>query len=224
MNNIGFRVYANISRPSRTLVEKFRGVPVANISDTMGRIYCMDHAIRPFNKVGLLGTAFTVKVPLGDNLMLHKAIEMAEPGDIIAVDGEGCMDHALCGEILYRTAMSKGIAGFLIDGVIRDVESLETLEFSVYARGVQPKGPYKNGPGEINVPVAIGGQVVMPGDILVGDQDGIIALRPHEAEGILEKALAHNEMEVEKFRKIEEGTLKKPWIDETLKSKGCLFL
>lgn len=224
MNNIGFRIFTNVERPDRALVEKFRGVPVANISDTMGRIYCMDHALRPFNKVPLLGAALTVKVPLGDNLMLHKALEMALPGDVIVVDGEGCLDHSLCGEILYRTAMKKGIMGFLIDGAIRDMESLETLEFSVYARGVQPKGPYKEGPGEINVPVAIGGQVVMPGDIIIGDQDGIIALRPHEAEAILAKAIAHNEMEIEKFKKIEEGTLKKTWIDETLKAKGCAFL
>lgn len=224
MNNIGFRIFTKYDKPDKELVEKFKSIPVANISDTMGRIYCIDHAIRPFNKVNLLGVALTVKVPLGDNLMFHKAIEMAMPGDIIVVDGEGCMDHSLCGEILYRTAMKKGIAGFLIDGVIRDVESLETLDFSVYAKGVQPKGPYKNGPGEINVPIAIGGQVIMPGDIIIGDQDGVIAIRPHEAESILKLALAHNEMEVVKFKKIKEGKLNKSWVDETLKAKGCTFL
>lgn len=224
MNNIGFRIFTKYDKPDKELVEKFKNIPVANISDTMGRIYCIDHAIRPFNKVNLLGVALTVKVPLGDNLMFHKAIEMAMPGDIIVVDGEGCMDHSLCGEILYRTAMKKGIAGFLIDGVIRDVESLETLDFSVYAKGVQPKGPYKNGPGEINVPIAIGGQVIMPGDIIIGDQDGVIAIRPHEAESILKLALAHNEMEVVKFKKIKEGKLNKSWVDETLKAKGCTFL
>ncbi len=224
MHNIGFRIFTNIERPSKGLVEKFRDIPVANICDNMGRIYCMDYTIKPFNDVKLLGVALTVKAPLGDNLMFHKAIEMARPGDIIAVDGEGCMDHSLCGEIMYRTAKKKGIAGFLINGCIRDVEALNDLEFSVYAKGVQPKGPYKNGPGEINVPVAIGGQVVLPGDILVGDKDGVVVIRPSDAQELYEKASAHNSMEIDKLKKIEEGTLNKSWVDETLIKKGCEFL
>jgi len=155
VGNIGFRIYTKIERPSRELVEGFKDIPVANIADNMGRISCVDSYIKPFNHVGLLGTAFTVKAPLGDNLMFHKAIDMAQPGDIIVVDGEADMNHSLCGEIMFRYAMSRGIAGFLIDGCIRDAASLKDLDFSVYARGVNPKGPYKNGPGEINIPKII---------------------------------------------------------------------
>lgn len=224
MANIGFRIFSNINRPSIALVEKFRNIPVANICDNMGRIYCMDESIKRFNNADLLGVALTVKAPLGDNLMFHKAIEMAKPGDVIAVDGEGCMDHSLCGEIMMRTAIKRGIAGFLINGCIRDVEALMDMDFSVYAKGVQPKGPYKNGPGEINVPICIGGQVVLPGDILVGDKDGVVVIRPDDAQELYEKASAHNEMEIEKLKKIEEGTLNKQWVDDTLIKKGCEFI
>lgn len=187
----------------------------------MGRIYSVHKDIKPYNKVPLLGTALTVKAPLGDNLMFHKALSMALPGDIIAVDGEGCIDHSLCGEIMMREAIKRGIAGFLIDGCIRDVEALETLPLSVYARGVQPKGPYKNGPGEINVPICIGGQVVMPGDILVGDADGVVVIRPGDLDDIYEKASKHHAMEEGKFKKIEQGILDKSWVDNSLTKQGC---
>ncbi|TXT47495.1 MAG: dimethylmenaquinone methyltransferase [Spirochaetes bacterium] len=221
MSNIGFRVFASMARPDRELIEKFRDIPVANICDTMGRIYGLDTRVKPYNSVRLLGPAFTVKVPLGDNLMFHKALDMAQPGDIIAVDGEGCMDHSLCGEIMMRTAVKRGIAGFLIGGCIRDVEALAGLPLAVYAMGVQPKGPYKNGPGEINVPIAIGGQAILPGDLLVGDADGVVVIRAADAAEVLAKALKHFAMEEDKFRKIEEGTLDKSWVDETLAKKGC---
>jgi RraA family protein len=221
MPNIGFRIFTDVRKPDRASVERFRDVPVANICDNMGRIYCVDATIKPFNDMRLLGTALTVKVPIGDNLMFHKALAMAGPGDIIAVDGEGSMDHSLCGELMMRTALKQGISGFLINGCIRDVEALRTMPFSVYAKGVQPKGPYKNGPGEINVPVCIGGQAVLPGDILVGDADGVVVIRPADADAVYANAIKHNQMEVEKFKMIEAGTLDKSWIDETLAKKGC---
>jgi regulator of RNase E activity RraA len=125
------------------------------------------------------------------------------------------MDHSLCGEIMMRTAIKRGIAGFLVGGCIRDVESLADKPLAVCAQGVQPKGPYKNGPGEINVPLSIGGQAILPGDILIGDADGVVVIRPVDAADVLAKALKHNAMEVEKFRKIENGSLDKSWVDET---------
>lgn len=221
MRNVGFRVFTVIQRPDKALIEKFRDIPVANICDNMGRIYAVDASIRPYNGLRLLGPALTVKTPLGDNLMFHKALDMAEPGDVIAVDGEGCMDHSLCGELMMRTAVKRGIAGFLINGCIRDVEALRDLPLSVYAKGVQPKGPYKNGPGEINVPICIGGQAVLPGDILVGDADGVVVIRPADALDVFEKASKHNAMEVGKKRDIDAGTLDKSWIGEALSKKGC---
>ena len=221
MGNIGFRIYTAINRPPPELVKKFAGIPVANLGDNMGRIACIDASIRPYNSYPLLGVAFTVRAPQGDNLMFHKAIDMAMPGDIIAVDGEGDTSHSLCGEIMFTYAKSRGIAGFVIDGAIRDSYSLADMEFSVYAKAVQPNGPYKNGPGEIGVPVSIGGRVVRPGDILLGDMDGVIIIHQEDAMEMLEKGLKHNAMEQESFRQISAGTYDRSWIDKTLSDKGC---
>lgn len=221
MSKPGFRIYTKINRPAKELVEKFVDVPVANIADNMGRINCVDTGIKPMNKAKMVGVAVTVKAPIGDNLMFHKAMDMAGEGDIIVVDGEGCMNHSICGEIMMRYAMKRGIKGFVVDGCIRDVEALQDLDFSVYARGVQPKGPYKNGPGEINVPVSIGGQVVRPGDILCCDMDGIAVIKIEDAESALAMAIKSNEDEKVKFEKIESGTLSKAWVDKELTEKGC---
>lgn len=221
MSNIGCRIYNKIERLPDELINQFKDIPVANLSDNMGRIACIDTAIRPLNKVRLIGSALTVKVAPNDNLFFHKAIDMAQPGDVIVVDGEGSTSHSLCGEIMYRYAMSRGIRGFIIDGVVRDCESLDELPFAVYARGVQPKGPYKNGPGEINVPVAIGGIVVEPGDLVLGDRDGVVVIKKADAHEMLEKGKVHNAMEVKTFEDIAAGRLNRDWVDQTLAKINC---
>lgn len=221
MSNIGCRIYTKIERLPQTLIEQFADIPVANLSDNMGRIACIDTVIRPLNRVRLAGSALTVKVAPNDNLFFHKAIDMAQPGDVIVVDGEGSIAHSLCGEIMYRYAMSRGIKGFIVDGVVRDCESLDTLDFSVYARGVQPKGPYKNGPGEINVPIAVGGIVVNPGDLVLGDFDGVIIIKKSDAVEMLEKGRKHNAMEVKTFEAIKAGSLNRDWVDQALKNIQC---
>lgn len=187
LNNV---VYESFERPSRELVMAFADIPVANITDEMNRMGCMDAGLRPLNKRKLLGVAVTVKAAPNDNLMFHKAINIAQTGDVIVVDGKGSLTHALCGEFMYRTALSYGVEGFIVDGAVRDIDALERLDFSVYARGVQPNGPYKNGPGAVNVPVSVGGLVVEPGDIIVGDQDGIVVINPNDAPALAKRALA----------------------------------
>lgn len=221
MPNPGFRVITSIIRPKRALVDAFTDIPVANIGDNMGRLSCVSAAIRPYGKLRMLGTALTVRGPVGDNLMFHKALDIAQPGDVIVVDGQGDMNHALCGEIMMRYAITRGVAGFLIDGCVRDVEGLAQLDFPVYARGVTPKGPYKSGPGEVNVPVVCGGQAILPGDIIVADADGIVVIRPEDAEWVLAKANAHNAMEVQTFKDIASHTLNRAWVQKTLEEKGC---
>ena len=174
--SIGLRIYQNIDRPEPALLERLRRVPTANLDDNMGRLYAVDAGIRPMNKAVLCGPAFTVKCPSGDNLFFNKALSMAMPGDVIVVSGVGGSDRSFSGEMMMRYAILKKLGGFVIDGTVRDVDAYETVDFPVYARGIQPNGPYKYGPGEINVPVAVGGQVVMPGDILVGDGDGVVVI------------------------------------------------
>jgi RraA family protein len=222
MANLGFRIIENIDRPDKELIEAFRELPVANIDDNMGRIACVDASIKPFNKAKLLGTAFTVKAPYGDNLMFHKALDMAKEGDIVVVAGGGFVDRSLCGEIMMNYAIMKGIAGFVIDGAIRDAEATRQMDFPVFAKGVNPNGPYKNGPGEINVPVAIGGQVVFPGDIVVGDDDGIIFIRPEYAEELIEKVKKFNKNEEVILDNLSKGIgMDRSWVDAALSEKGC---
>ncbi|MCL2368491.1 MAG: RraA family protein [Oscillospiraceae bacterium] len=217
---IGFRAYTKVKRAAPELVEAFRGIPVANIADNMGRIACLETGIVPFTEVPLLGTAITVKAAPNDNLMFHKAIDMAQPGDVIVVDGEASLAHSLCGDIMYTYAKQKGIVGFVVDGCIRDVDSLEALAFPVYARGVQPKGPYKNGPGEVNVPISCGGIVVHPGDIVYGDADGVVVIREADAPALIELSRKHVAMEEGIFEGIRTGTINREWVEKTLLANG----
>lgn len=210
---IGNRIYNNIERPDPALVEKFRGLPSSNINDMMNRLYCMRGNIKRRGQLDtwLLGTAVTAKVPDGDNVFVHRALDVAQPGDVVVVDGNGCTSRSLMGEIMFTYAQNKGIAGIIVDGAIRDMEALYHLDIPVYAAAVTPQGPYKNGPGEINVPVSCGGQVVFPGDILVGDADGVVVVRKEFAEEILQLALdkkASEDATLERYRTIGNNTEK----------------
>jgi len=219
----GYKIIETIERPSREVVEGFRGLPVANIADCMGRIAAVDQSIRPLNKAPLLGTAFTVRVPQGDNLLFHKSLDMAQPGDVIVIDAGGAVDRAIFGELMTIYCMHRGLAGLVVDGAVRDADTLAELTMPVYARGITPNGPYKNGPGEINVPVVVGGKVVFPGDILVGDGDGLVIIHPADALDVQKRAreVQRNE-EIIMKRIVEEGSYERPFVDEKLHALGYL--
>ena len=221
MSNVGFRIYTQIKRPARDIIKGFRGIPVANISDLMNRSGVLDSRIKKIGGRKLLGSAFTVKTRSGDNLMLHKALQMAEPGDVIVVDAGGELKQAITGEIMMATAAQKGIAGVIIDGAVRDVEALQQMEMPIYAAGVTPAGPHKEGPGEINVPISVGGVVIRPGDILVGDGDGVVVIRPEDALELIEKTKKKQILEEKTMKEIAEGTRDSSWIDRELIAKGC---
>lgn len=185
-DRVGLRIYEDFGRPPRALVDAFGLLPTSVISDAMNRLYCMNGDIRLMSKsLIMFGTAFTVKTIPGDNLLVHRALDLAKSGDVIVVDGSGSTERALAGEIMMTFALKKGLSGFVIDGAIRDVQRIKALDIPVYAKAVNPKGPFKNGPGEINVPVCCGGIVVLPGDIIVGDLDGIVVIRKDDAAEIL---------------------------------------
>jgi RraA family protein len=224
MSNVGLRINETISRPEPSLLQGFKNIPVANIGDSVNRMFCMHSSIRPVNENPLLGPAFTVKVRPGDNLLLHKAIDMACPGDIVVVDGQGETSNALIGELMVLWAIKKNLGGFIIDGAIRDVARLKSVSIPIYAAGVNPAGPYKDGPGEINFPVVCGGVMVNPGDILVGDADGIIVINPNDARTVLEKARAKSEDEHRVMKDIENLRWDREWVDIALKAKGCDFI
>jgi len=220
MGNVGFRQYNNIKRPDRKLVELFRGLPTPNIDDNMNRMFAL-RGLRPYNKTPLLGTAFTVRVPAGNNLMFNRAIDLAQPGDVIVVDGGGYLERALCGEIMMSHAKKRGLAGFIVNGCIRDTEAAAKIDFPVYALGQSPNGPLKNGPGEINTPVVCGGMVIMPGDILVGDADGLVVVHPEDAAEVAAKAAKQNADEQNLLKVIEAGTWDRSNFAVALANLGC---
>ena len=223
----GNKIIRNFQRPAPALVELFRGIPSSNIGDIMYRLYNMQSDIKAYNpRIPLLGTAFTVKAPEGDNMFFHIAIEMAQPGDIIVVDAGGSSERSLCGEMMFNEAINKGIAGFIVNGCIRDTDCLATLDFPVYAIGVTPQGPCKNGPGEINVPVCCGNQVVCPGDILVGDPDGVVVVHPADAAEVAALARDKFEKEQKKLQSYREGLVSKQnekWIHAAVE-QGVTFI
>ena len=215
-------VIRTIERVSPDVVHQAATFQAAILADVAGRRGTMHARVAPVHeRMQLAGPAFTVEVRPGDNLMIHKALEIAQPGDVIVVDAQGDVTNSITGEIMMTEACKKGIAGVVVDGAVRDSEALSELAMPVYAAGVNPKGPYKDGPGEINVPVSLGGVVVNPGDIIVGDADGIVVIAPADAPELLGKAQAKFQKEQEIFRAIEAGTRDKSWIDRDLKARGC---
>jgi regulator of RNase E activity RraA len=222
LTNIGFRILPMKRKVERSLVEQYRNVVTPHISDNLNRVHAIGSSLRPYHKEGrLLGTALTVRTRPGDNLLVHKAIDMAEPGDVIVVDAGGDLTNSIAGEIMMQLAFKKGVTGFVIDGAIRDLGAFQRDNFPVYAKGVTHRGPYKDGPGEVNVPIVVDGMVVNPGDLIVGDEDGL-AVVPYEfAEEILQKVKAQEVREKEILESIENGTVDRSWVDDTLSQKGC---
>lgn len=223
---VGFRVFTKVKRAAPEQVERFRDLPVCNIVDTMNKIAAAHSGLKPFGPVKLLGTAVTVKAPIGDNLMFHHALDLAQAGDVIVVDGGGCTERAVCGENMMQMARKKGIRGFLIDGSIRDSDAIAGFDdFAVFARAVMPNASFKGlGPGELNVPVSVGGMVVYPGDIIVGDCDGVVAIRPQHADAVAAAAEELCRKEAEGLKKILAGTMDHSWVVKALEEKGCTVL
>lgn len=227
MSKVGFRIF-DVVRADRTLVERFRGIPSSNINDMMNRLYNTDGSLHAINESELLGTAFTVRAPLGDNMMFHRALDLAQPGDVLVVDAGGCNERSLAGEIMMTYAEKKGLAGIVVNGAIRDVDGIRKLSIPVYATGITPQGPFKNGPGEINVPVCCAGVVVMPGDILVGDADGIVVIRKEDAALVIDEALdkfAKEEKKLEKYHTvgIDEDKHTETWTKKTNEA-GAVYI
>ncbi len=190
---------------SAELVESFRGKPTAIVSDCLERLPGAV-GLRPFHRGKyLVGSAFTVKVRPGDNAMIHQALEFIRPGEVLVVDGGGQVERALIGEIIKEIALSRGVAGFVVDGAIRDLSSFTRDDFPCFARDVIHKGPYKTGPGELCVPVTIGGMVVRPGDMVLGDEDGVVAFPQSIAADLLPAVIAQEKRESEIISSIRAG-------------------
>ena len=223
INNI---INLKFNRPDTDILDKLKNYPVANLDDAMGRYSAIDQYIRPFNKTKLIGTAFTVKVAQGDNLFLHKAMDLAKPGDVIVIDSIGTKNRAIFGELMASYCKIRGINGLVTDGCIRDSDVLSSWDdMAIYASGITPNGPYKNGPGEIGTTISLGGQVISPGDIIVGDSDGLVVIKPEEANEILIKVKEINDKEEKIISTMKtHGIYNREWVDETIKKIGTKII
>jgi len=200
---------------SQRIIAALRELPLAAISDNMHR-NIGTIGLQPYHRPGektMAGTAVTARSRAGDNLTYLRALEFCRPGDVLVIDGGGDLANAAVGGILSFYAAHIGLAGVVVDGAIRDVAEIRSREFPVYARGVTHRGPYKDGPGEINVPISVGGMVVNPGDIVMGDQDGLLAIPPDDAEGLIEKARGVLEAEERTMQAMKEGRWDRSFID-----------
>lgn len=203
------------------LIQRFRRIPVANISDVMMRLTAGGPRLRPMHAGGpMAGCALTVKTRPGDNLFVHKALDLAQPGDVVVVDAGGDLTNAIVGELMSTFAASRRIAGIVVNGAIRDADILRKNDFPVYAAGVTHRGPYKDGPGQINVPVSLDGMVVRAGDIMVGDGDGVLCIPLEQAEAICAAAQDKHAQEEQTIAAIAAGRLDTSWIDAALKRQG----
>ncbi len=224
MSNVGFRIFPP-KRAPREVVKLYADFVTPNISDNMNRINGACAAIRPLHgREKLLGSAFTVRTRPGDNLIVHKALDMLRPGDVLVVDAGGDTTNAILGEIMMRIAIRNGATGIVVDGAIRDAAAFSETGFPCFARGASHRGPYKDGPGEINVPITVGGAIVNHGDVVVGDADGVVVVPLQDAEYVGGEAKKVVEKEAMTMRQIEEGTLDRSWVDETLRQRGCQWI
>ena len=219
---LGFRILRRRRKASTEFIARFRGIPLAAISDSMARMSAGGPRLRPMHAGGpMAGPALTVKTRPGDNLMVHKAIDLAEPGDVIVVDAGGDLTTAIVGELMAAHAIARGVAGLVIDGSVRDSGALGAQDLPVYAAGITHRGPYKDGPGEINVPIAIDGMVIEPGDLMLGDEDGILCVPFDALEEVLAAATAKQAAEATMLAEFQAGTNDRSWVDATLRRLGC---
>lgn len=226
--SIGKRIFLKRELPNKELVKKLGEIPAANIADVMERNCAMNPRIHlvssPKNPI-MSGVALTVKVRSGDNLALHAALNIATEGDVIVVSNEGDNTRALMGEIMMAyLCYYKKIAGIVLDGPIRDITEISSWDFPVFATGTTPGGPYKEGPGEVNVPIACGEISVNPGDIIVGDADGVIVIPKRDAESILIDAKKIQVNDAAKVQAAKTGSASRDWVTKLLEDKKFEFI
>lgn len=217
MNPIGWREGSTTEPTDPALIESLRGLQVALLSDNMARAKGAYGIVARSRQSELVGPALTVRTRSGDNLAIYRAFRHCRPGDVLVIDGGGVLDQALMGEIMITYARSIGVAGIVIDGAIRDMAAIKEMDFPVHARGVTHRGPYKNGPGELNVTISVGGMVVNPGDLIVADDDGVIAVPRADVMEVAADARKQRTAEAEKLAAIGTGTYDLSWIDETMR-------
>lgn len=221
MTQFGARRNPSSQQVEARHLEQLRQIALPLLSDNIHR-GTGSVGLQPYHKPSkatMAGTAVTVRCRGGDNLVVFRAIERCRPGDVLVIDAGGDITNAVIGGIMTAGMAMLGLSGVICDGAIRDVAEIRERDFPVFARGVNHRGPYKNGPGEINVPVCVGGMVVQPGDVIVGDQDGLLAFPASEAAAVIDKALTQQKKEEQQMEDIREGRWDRSFV-EALEAKA----
>lgn len=223
----GFVAIREVPRPPEGLAQRFLAYAAANVSDVQGRQQTLHAAVKPLYSpmARVCGPAITVKARPGDNLMAMKAIEVAQPGDVIVISSDGEANLSVWGGIMSTMAVRRGIAGVVTDGVVRDLVQTRETGLPVWSTGRTPAAPTKDGPGQLNTPVTCGNVLVYPGDLVFGDEDGVVVIRRQEAAAVLERARARVEKErlwLEHIARDDFSLLVDS--DEQLRARGCLVL
>lgn len=219
----GFRLRHRVERPAPEVVAGFGEFESPDVSDLMNRLYTMTSTIHNVtaDHLRILGPACTVKVYPGDNLAVHKSLDIAQPGDVIVVDAGASPMNAVLGDLVSNKARHRGVQGFVVDGLIRDVAEIREIpDFPVFARGISPIGPLHRGPGEVNFPISAGGIVVHPGDIIVGDLNGVVVVPRAMAEDLLERLRLRKALEAEYKESVRRGDFSNAWVDRLLEEAG----
>jgi regulator of RNase E activity RraA len=219
---LGFRILLPPPRLNEETLGRFKGAASSSVADAMGRFNYMDSSMQARTGRPLSGLAVTVQCRPGDNLMVHKALEVARPGDIVVISTCGNSSNAVFGELMCHTAVAQHLGGVVVDGAIRDVAAIEKLGLPAFSRFVSPGSCDKDGPGEVNVPISCAGVVVMPGDVVLGDQDGVAVVPRDSAEEVLRGVASLLERERRRVGEIANGILFKPDVDDTLRKHGVI--
>jgi len=218
----GFRIKTKFVRPNPALIAKIAEYETPDISDMLNRMYTMSPGIRGISEsCRVVGPACTVKVYPGDNLMVHKALDVAQPGDVIVIDTSESYKNAVLGDLVTNKAKHRGVAGFVIDGLVRDIEGIREAGLPVFSRGYTPFGPLHRGPGELNYPISCGGLVVNPGDIISADINGIVVIRQEFAEHTVSSLASHREELSDYIANVKKGIFSNEWVDRLLTQEKC---
>lgn len=217
-------VIRDIERVDADVVRQAGAFPSSILADVAGRRGALHGRIQPLApSMRFAGTAVTVEVRPGDNLMIHAAMAIAKPGDVILVDGKGDLSSALMGEIMSQQCVALGIAAVVIDGAVRDSEAIRELGFPMYAAGLNPNGPTKSISGRLNHPISVGGVTVHPGDLVVGDADGVTVIERDKAAAMIPLAREKVRAETARIAGIRDRQALRPaWLDGALRAAGVI--
>ena len=215
----------NFPRPAPASVARFAGAAVGHVVDALGRRGALDHRIRCVTKASAFtGVALTVRTRERDNLAPWAAIRFARPGDVLVIDAGGPAESAVVGDVLAGIARNKGVVAIVTDGLVRDVPGMDAVGIPVFARGVTPNSPHKTGPGWIGVPIALGGQAIAPGDLLVGDGDGVAVVPRELLDEIARELDVVRGKEAAMDAEVRAGASDPRWLDEALRTLDVKYL